>query len=217
MIKIALVDDHVLVRDGLAEIIRYFSNYTVILAADNGKHFIHLLDPLNLPHLVILDIHMPEMNGFETAKWISNHYPQIPILVLSSSNDKKSIIKMIQFGVRGYLTKDCNKHELKRALESIFSKGIYFNHLLCTHLIQAIKNGVEEPADDYDIILNLPAREIEFLRLLCSNKTLKEIASLMHISPRTIDGYRDHLFTKTHSCNRIGLVIFAIKNRLVQL
>ncbi|TAG10929.1 MAG: DNA-binding response regulator [Sphingobacteriia bacterium] len=217
MRKIAIVDDHILVRKGLSEIIHHLSGYTVLFEADNGEHFIEQLDPLNLPHLVLLDIMMPKMNGFETAKWISNHYPQINIMVLSTLSDERTVLKMFKYGAKGYLTKDSILSELSTGLDAIFSKGMYFNLVLYANLIYTIKNGVEEAGDEYSIIINLPEREKEFLRHLCTDKSLKQIAGLMNISPRTVDGYRDNLYRKASVSNRIGLVLFAIKNDLNKL
>ncbi len=217
MRKIALVDDHILVRAGLSEIIHHLNDYSILFEADNGMQFIDLLDPLNLPHLVLLDIMMPTMNGFETAKWINNHYPQIKIMVLSMLSDERTILKMLQYGARGYITKDCILSELGIGMDAVFSKGIYFNRVLYENLIYSIKNGFEEPADEYSKVINLAEREKEFLRHLCTDLSLKQIASLMHISPRTVDGYRDQLFKKTNVVNRMGLVLFAMKNNLDKL
>ncbi len=217
MKKIVLVDDHILVRTGLSEIIHHLSGYTLLFEADNGKHFIELLDPLNLPHLVILDVMMPNMNGFETAKWINHHYPQIKIMVLSMLSDERTVVNMLQYGVRGFITKDSILDELSAGLEALFSKGIYFNRLLFANLVYTIKNGFEEPEHEYNIALAMLEREKEFLRYLCTDMSLKQIAAAMHISPRTIDGYRDQLFKKTGSANRMGLVLFAMKNKLDKL
>lgn len=217
MKKIVLVDDHILLRNGLAGIIAGFDNFNVMFEANNGKHFIEQLDPNKLPDIVLLDITMPVMNGFETAEWIFNNHPSIKVMVLSMLNDERTIIKMLKFGAMGYLTKDTDPKELNRALNELYNKGIYFNQLLCQNLVHSVRNGVEEPNDEYQIFLNLPEREKEFLKLLATDLTLKEIAARMNLSPRTIDGYRDNLFEKVKVSNRVGLVLFALRNNLIQL
>lgn len=217
MKKIVLVDDHILLRNGLAGIIGGFDNFNVLFEANNGSHFIEQLDPSNLPDIVLLDITMPVMNGFETAEWIFNNHPSIKVMVLSMLNDERTIIKMLKFGAMGYMTKDTDPKELNRALNELYNKGIYFNQLLCQNLVHSVRNGLEEPNDEYQIFLNLPEREKEFLKLLATDLTLKEIAAKMNLSPRTIDGYRDNLFEKVKVSNRVGLVLFALRNNLIHL
>ncbi|HLD54462.1 MAG TPA: response regulator transcription factor [Sediminibacterium sp.] len=217
MKKIVLVDDHILLRNGLAGIIAGFDNFNVLFEANNGSHFIEQLDPSNLPDIVLLDITMPIMNGFETAEWIFNNHPSIKVMVLSMLNDERTIIKMLKFGAMGYMTKDTDPKELNRALNELYNKGIYFNQLLCQNLVHSVRNGLEEPNDEYQIFLNLPEREKEFLKLLATDLTLKEIAAKMNLSPRTIDGYRDNLFEKVKVSNRVGLVLFALRNNLIHL
>lgn len=217
MKKIALVDDHVLLRNGLSVIIGGFEDFSVLFEANNGSHFIEQLDPQNLPDIVLLDVTMPIMNGFETAEWIYHNHPSIKIMVLSMLNDERTVIRMLKFGALGYMTKDTDPKELNRALNELYHKGIYFNQLLCFNLVNSVKNGLEEPQDEYQIFLNLPEREKEFLKLLPTDLTLKEIAAKMNLSPRTIDGYRDNLFEKVKVNNRVGLVLFALRNNLIQL
>lgn len=217
MKKIALVDDHVLLRNGLCSIISSFPGYTVLYEADNGKDFIRQLDTNNLPDIVLLDVSMPEMNGYETANWLLKNYPAINILVLSELSDEKCIIKMLQNGAKGYILKNIKPVELLNALDTIYEKGMYFNDVLYSNLVQTIKNGVCEPVDPYQQLLSLPEREKEFLKWVCTEKTLKEIASEMCLSPRTIDGYRDNLFEKLNVTSRVGLVLFALRSEIVKL
>ena len=217
MRKLALVDDHVLVRKGICLLINDFAGYTVLFEADNGRHFIEQLDPLNLPEIVLLDLSMPVMNGFETARWINQNHPDIKILVLSMLYDEKSVIQLLKTGVSGYILKDIRQVELKKALDEVHAKGIYFNELLHANFVHSLKNGVAEPQHEYEKILAIPEREKEFLKWLCTEKSLKEIAAEMHLSPRTIDGYRDNLFERINVCSRVGLVLFALRNGLVKL
>ena len=217
MTKVVLVDDHTLLRNGLASVINSFNGYTVLFEANNGKHFTQLLNPENLPHVVLLDVTMPEMNGYETALWITTHYPQIKILALSMLNDERSIIKMLRNGAKGYLLKDAELLELKKALDAVVSKGIYINDILYNNIIHSINGGITEEDNEQQKLMNLTEREKEFLRWLCTDKSYKEIAAAMYLSPRTIDGYRDILFEKLKVASRVGLVIFAIRSEIVKL
>jgi two-component system invasion response regulator UvrY len=217
MKKIILVDDHVLLRNGLCNIISSFPGYSVLFEADNGKDFIRQLDANNLPDMVLLDVSMPEMNGYETANWLLNNYPEINILVLSMYNDERCIIKMLQNGAKGYILKDIKPRELLHALDTVYENKMYFNDLLYGNLVHTIRNGVCEPEDPYQKLISLPEREKEFLKWVCTEKTLKEIAAAMCLSPRTIDGYRDNLFEKLNVTSRVGLVLFALRAELVKL
>jgi two-component system invasion response regulator UvrY len=217
MTSVALVDDHTLLRNGLASVINSFAGYKVLFEADNGRRFTEMLNPDDLPEVVLLDVTMPEMNGYETAAWIKTHYPQIRVLALTMIHDERSIIKMLRNGAKGYLLKDSELTELKKALDSIVSKGIYINELMYNNIVQSMNNQVMDEDSERQRAIDLTEREKEFLRWLCSDKSYKEIASAMFLSPRTIDGYRDILFDKLKVASRVGLVIFAIRNEIVKI
>lgn len=216
MKKIAVVDDHELVRSSLAETINTYPGYRVLFEANNGKDFIDQLNPEELPWLVLLDVKMKEMNGFETTQWIRENFPQMKILVLSMLDDKFTIIRMFHLGVHGYLLKSSRLEELEKAFNEIGKKNIYINDALVRNFPEML-NTTAEPLNEYETAQGLSEREKDFLKWLCSEKPLKEIAAEMHLSPRTIDGYRDNLFLKTQTCSRSGLVLFTIRNKLVEL
>lgn len=216
MKKIAVVDDHELVRESLVEIINQYPGYQVLFEAANGRDFIDQLNPEDLPWLVLLDVKMKEMNGFETVQWIRQHYPQIHILILSMLDDKFTIVRMFHLGVNGYLLKSSRLEELKKAFNDIRKKQIYINDTTIRYLPE-ILNTIEEPINEYETAQSLSEREKDFLKWLCSEKPLKEIAAEMNLSPRTIDGYRDSLFQKTQTRSRSGLVLFSIRTKLVDL
>lgn len=213
-IKVVLVDDHVMLRSGLASVIKDFG-YQVLFEANNGKELQTKLDKENLPDLVILDINMKIMDGYETALWLKQTYPLIKVLALSMYDDENAIIKMLKNGARGYILKDNEPGELKAALNDVINKGYYYSELVTGKLIHSINKSDDEASAGN--ISKLNEREIEFLKHTCSELTYKEIAAQMHLSPRTIDGYRDALFEKLNIKTRTGLAIYAIKNGLVQI
>ncbi|MDP4261149.1 MAG: response regulator transcription factor [Bacteroidota bacterium] len=217
-VKLAIVDDHKLFRDGLAELIDGFSDYKVIIEADNGNDFIQQLPVKGIPDIILLDINMKEMDGFETAEWIKAHHPEMKVLVLSMYENENAIIRMLKAGARGYVLKDIRKKELEQALSSLVSKGYYYTEMVTGKLIHAI-NTLDDakPGQSLKDLVSMNPREIEFLKLACTELTYKDIAEKMNLSIHTIDGYRDALFEKLNVKNRVGLVLYAIKNKIVLL
>jgi DNA-binding NarL/FixJ family response regulator len=213
--KIALVDDHSLLRGSLASLINSFDGYKVVFEADNGKEFIQLLQKNPSPDIVLLDITMPEMNGFETAAWIKQRMPSIKVLVLSMMDDDTAIISMLKEGARGYILKDSKPVVFRQALDNIRDKGFFMNELVSNKMLNYV---VGEDKKNYaSAISQLTEKETKFLRLACSEMTYKEIAAELGLSPRTVEGYRDELFKKLGVMSRVGMVMFAIKNGLYKL
>lgn len=213
-IKVALADDHVLLRRGLASLVNIFDEYTAVCEASDGQDLQQKITKDNPPDLVLLDINMPVMDGFATAQWLKQTYPLIKVLALSMYDNENSVIRMFKAGARGYILKDCEPAELKMALDSVMKKGYYYSELVTGKLIHTI-NQLDEDADMRNLS-HLNEREIKFLQLACTEMTYKEIADQMHLSPRTIDGYRDALFEKLNLKTRVGLVMYAIRNGIVQ-
>ena len=210
-IRIALADDHAIVRKGLAELIDSMDDLEIVLDADNGRELLEKLkktDPL--PHLCILDINMPEMNGYETAEAIRSEYEDMNILALSMYDSEFNIIKMLRAGAQGYLLKNVQPSELHRAITDICKHGFYHSELVTGRMLRMLhdrKAGRNE----------LNENEEQFLALCCSELTYKEIADKMHKSPRTIDGYREDLFAKMGINSRTGLVLYALKTGIAQM
>lgn len=214
--SVALVDDHTLLRKGLANLVQELDDFTVLFEADNGRHCQQQIERFGAPDLVLLDINMPEMDGFQTASWLQTHHPLTRILALSMYDNEASIIKMVRKGAKGYILKDTPPGEFRTAMDTVLSKGYYYSEMLTGKIINAVqKMSDDEP--DMANGLKLTEREIEFLKLACTEYTYKEIAEQMHLSPRTIDGYRDDLFEKLNLKSRVGLALFAVKNGLVVL
>lgn len=213
MRTIVIVDNEILLAEALAEIISNFTNYNVLYVVENGKAMIEKFsEPQNVPDIVLLDVGMPVMDGFETAAWLRTHFPKILVLALSVNDDENIILRMVKSGAKGYLLKNISKVELRTALDSLFEKGYYYSEWITHSLLQNISKND-------DLTPNISDREIHFLQLASSDKelTYKEIAELMFCSTRTVEGYRDSLFEKFGVKTRLGLVLSALKNGILTL
>jgi DNA-binding NarL/FixJ family response regulator len=213
MAKVALVDDHVLLRKGLASLLEDL-DHEVVYQADNGKQLTEMLPTAPLPDVVLLDINMPIMDGYQTARWLKDNYPEVKVLALSMNDDEHAMIRMLKNGARGYVLKDCEPGELRTAIQALITKGYYHSEMVTARLIHSLSQMDEESSTTKQL-LGLNDKEILFLKLACTEMTYKEIADQMGLSPRTIDGYRDGLFEKLGIKSRVGLVLFAIKNGIV--
>ncbi len=209
---VVVVDDHSLFARSLEKLINSFSNFRVLFHAKNG---VELQDRINkgekLPDIILLDINMPVMNGYETAEWIMENHPKIKILALSMEDDEQTILKMLRKGAKGYLLKDINPEILNTALKELMEKGFYHSEKVSETLLHSIS------PDEEGIIMNFKENELIFIQLACSEMTYKEIADVMGLSPKTIDGYRQDLFKRLKIKNRVGLVIFALKKNLIKI
>ena len=213
--NIVIIDDHVLLRNGLANLVKDLG-YGVLFEADNGKDFIEKLKPKFLPDIVLLDISMPLMDGYETANWLKKFYPDIKVLALSMNDNENAVIRMLKAGAKGYILKDTDPSELKMAFYALMTKGFYYSEMVTGKLIHAINNPAK-PDDDAIGFIELNDNEQEFLRHICSELTYKDIADKMSVSPRTVDGYRDGLFKKINVKTRVGLVMYAIRSGIADV
>jgi two-component system invasion response regulator UvrY len=211
-IKVAIADDHTLLRNALARLVNSFDGYTVLMEADNGKDLRNKIMQHLVPDLVLLDINMPEMDGFETTQWLRKNHPYIKILALSMLSDEKTIIKIFRLGATGYLLKNTDADELKMALDAVINKNVYLSEYVSAKLVSGLH--VDTGENDKPVLLN--ERERDFLRWACTELTYKDIAEKMNVSPRTVDDYRQSLFTKLNVHSRVGLVMYAIRNKIVE-
>ncbi|MFB9843386.1 response regulator transcription factor [Mucilaginibacter ginsenosidivorans] len=209
VIKIGLVDDHVLFRSGMKALLKENKKYSVMLEADNGEDLIKKLNKSTLPDVLILDTQMPKIDGGSTAKWLRNNFPQIKILVLTHQEDAETVLTMIRMGVKGYLLKNSSVEEFSDALLKVANNEIYYPEFVTRHLVHNINI-------DYNLA-KLNSREVEFLKLSATELTYKEIAEHMCISSRTVEAYREQLFEKLQIKSRIGLVLYAIKNNIIEI
>lgn len=207
-IKITIVDDHLLFSQALSYLIGTFKEFIVIGSYSNGKEFINSFSTeAETPDIVLLDVNMPIMDGIETMKWIKSNHPDQKVIALSVNDDEDTIMKMITNGAKGYLLKDTHPKTFKEALVEVFNKGFYYSEMVSGFLINKLGNNENK--------IILKDRELEFIKLACTEKTYREIADGMCLSPKTIDGYRENLFQKLEIKTRIGLVLYAIKNKIV--
>jgi DNA-binding NarL/FixJ family response regulator len=204
-IHIAIVDDHTLFRNGVAALMSEFAELKVVFEAENGEQMQQMLNKHPLPEVILMDINMPVMDGYAATKWIKEKYPQIRVLALSMFEDDNAVIKMIKSGASGYVLKESKPRELLEAIKTIHTKGVYINEMVSGKLIRSV-------ADNEDS--HLSKKELEFLKLCCSELTYKEIADQMFVSPRTVDNYRESLFQKLNIKSRTGLVLYAIQNEI---
>ncbi len=212
MINVAIADDHTILRKGVAEIISRFDNMSLVVEAANGKELIVKLQSADtLPDVCILDINMPEMNGYDTAQEIKRLWPHVKILALSMYDTELNVIKMLRSGANGYVLKDSDPEDLRIAIERVHKDGFYHSELVTGRML----NILHDPDGKMNVELN--DRETSFLRLSCTELTYKEIAEQMFLSPRTIDGYREDLFRKLNVTSRTGLAMYAIKAGLVNM
>jgi two-component system, NarL family, invasion response regulator UvrY len=213
---VVLVDDHVLLRNGLASLIRGFGEYEVLFEACGGKDLIRQLQNSRLPDIILLDINMPEMDGYDTACWLRRNFPEIKVLALSMYDTDSAIVRMLKNGAKGYVLKDTDAGVLKVALDSVLEKGFYYTDMVTGKLIHTIST-LDDPDMRMRRLLALNERELEFMKLVCTEWTYKEIADRMYLSPRTIDGYRDALFEKLNVRTRVGLAMYAVRSGIVSL
>jgi DNA-binding NarL/FixJ family response regulator len=204
-IRIAIVDDHTLFRNGVASLMSEFAELQVVFEAENGKQFQEALAKRGLPDVVLMDINMPVMDGYEATAWLKKSYPNIKVLALSMFEDDLAVIKMIRSGACGYVLKESKPRELLEAIKTIYTKGVYINELVSGKLIRSVTDE-----DDTEIT----KKELDFLKYCCSELTYKEIADKMNVSPRTVDNYREALFLKLNLRSRTGLVLYAIQSQV---
>lgn len=205
---IVIVDDHLLIAKALESIIDNFTDFQVIYVAENGQDLIDKFKTSHeIPEIILLDISMPIMDGFETVLWLKNNYPNIKVMALSMQGDDTSVIKMIKNGAKGYLLKNTHPRDLEEALIKLKDDGFFYPEWVSKIIFSSInseKNGEKA--------VRISEREKEFLTYTVTELSYKEIAEKMCCSPRTVESYRDQLCDKLELKTRVGLAVFALKN-----
>ena len=214
-IRIAIVDDQQLFRQGLVALINDFAELELVAEAENGKMLLEQLKQLPaLPDIALIDMNMPELNGVELNDILHHEYPTIKTIVLTVYDQERFISRMVDAGACGYLLKNCDSGELMRAIQAVHRTGFYLNN----STLQAMRNAALYRNQTFRNINNIPidisSREREVLQLICQELTNAEIAEKLFISNRTAEGHRNNLLAKTGCRNTAGLVIFAIRHGL---
>jgi DNA-binding NarL/FixJ family response regulator len=211
---VVIVDDHKLFRKGIRALLEEFSFIGEVYEAGNGIELLELLKRANpLPGIILLDIQMPVMDGIEAHKKIQKLYPQIKVIIITMDDDEQFIIHMISQGVNGYLLKNTDPEELEKALQKLQKNDFYFPDDMARLILQSAR----QRKDTWHKLPEFTEREMEVLELICKEHTAPEIAVKLGLNPRTIENYRTKLLEKTDTKNIAGLVVYAIKNKLVFL
>ncbi len=207
--SVVIVDDHTLLSQAIGAMVDTFDKFKVLYTCKNGKELTEKFSgsPKNIPDVVLMDINMPVMNGIETTEWITNHHATVHVMAWSVEDADRTILQMLKAGAVGYLLKDTEKSVLEKALLEVVENGFFHTKNVTNLLLQSISGSGKRS-------VQFKENELTFMKLACTELTYKEIADQMCLSPKTIDGYRDALFEKLSVKNRIGLVIYAIKNKI---
>lgn len=213
-INICIVDDHAIFRDGLKSVLMQIESFNIVFEAETGMEFLKQLNEF-VPDIVLMDISMPEMDGIEATEKALIKHPALKIITLSSFSDHIYYYKMIKAGVQGFVLKKSGKEELEKAIKDVFNGNNYFPQDILRNLIFKISHEGQKNIQDSNLVLS--KRETEVLQLICNGNTNSEIAEQLHISPKTVDNHRTNLLQKTATKNSAHLVMFAIKNHLIEV
>lgn len=214
IITVGIADDHEMFRHSIVTSINDNSAFKVILEASHGKELIDRLKTSDqLPEILIIDIMMPIMDGYQTISYLKEHYPNQRCIAFSVKNDFVSVFKMIKNGAKAYIKKDCSTEQFFKTLTMVHSEGIYHDSFVANSLLEYVSADSEEKS----ITNELSERELEFISTACSDLTYKQVADLMSVSLRTVDSFRDSVFDKINVKSRAGMVLYAIKKGIFKI
>ena len=211
-IKVIIADDHVLFRSGVRAALSIKKDVELIAEADNGMQLLNLLKHME-PDVILLDIQRPIMDGIATLPEIRKLYPQVKVIILSMHNDHSMISKLMEIGANSYLTKNSDSETIYNAIKTCYEQEFFFNELTNKALLTGLRT--KRPDGGPATEVNLTEKELTILKMMCEEKTTKEIADLVEISPRTVEAIRDKLKTKTGAKSMAGLVMYAVKNGII--
>ncbi len=213
VIKVAIADDHALFRTGVKTSLTSRKDIQMVAEAENGMQLLNLLKHIK-PDVVLLDIQMPIMDGLTTLPEIKKLYPEIKVIMLSMHNDHSMITRMMEIGANSYLTKESDSETIYQAIRTCYEQEFFFNDLTNKALLNGLR--MKKPPEVIAPEVNLTEKEITILKLMCEEKSTKEIADLVDLSPRTVEAIRDKLKTKTGVKSMAGLVMYAVKAGIVE-
>ena len=211
MVKIMLVDDHKLVRDGVKSHLIRNDNYQIVAESANGQEALEQLKTKDVD-LIIMDINMDIMDGITCTKEIATLYPEKKVLALTMLKENQHIKQMLAAGASGYVLKNCDEDELTTAIDTIIDSGNYYSPQVTKTVMNNLSNS--KPKSNKEVPIPLTDREKEVLRLILKEYSNREIAETLFISPRTVDAHKRNLLEKTKSRNTAGLVLYAINHQL---
>lgn len=212
-IKVVIADDHALFRAGVKTALSMKKDVELIAEADNGMQLLNLLKHIE-PDVILLDIQMPIMDGIATLPEIRKLYPQVKVIILSMHNDHSMISKLMEIGANSYLTKNSDSENIYNAIKTCYEQEFFFNELTNKALLTGLRTKRNDTGLHQEV--NLSEKELTILKLMCEEKTTKEIADMVDISPRTVEAIRDKLKTKTGAKSMAGLVMYAVKNGIIE-
>lgn len=212
-IKVAIADDHALFRAGVKTALSSRKDIQMIAEAENGMQLLNLLKHIK-PDVILLDIQMPIMDGLTTLPEVKKLYPDVRVIMLSMHNDHSVITRMMEIGANSYLTKDSDSEMIYQAIRTCFEQEFYFNDLTNKALLNGLrmKRPVEQEVPD----VALSEKETTILKLMCEERSTREIAVAVDLSPRTVEAIRDKLKTKTGAKSLAGLIMYAVKAGIVE-
>ncbi len=213
VIKVAIADDHTLFRTGVKTSLSARKDIQMVAEAENGMQLLNLLKHIK-PDVVLLDIQMPIMDGLTTLPEIKKLYPDVKVIMLSMHNDHSMITKMMEIGANSYLTKESDSETIYQAIRTCFEQEFFFNELTNKALLNGLRT--KKPMETSMPEVNLSDKEVTILKLMCEEKSTKEIADMVDLSPRTVEAIRDKLKTKTGVKSMAGLVMYAVKAGIVE-
>ena len=215
MPKVIIVDDHDIFRSGVRSMLTLDNIADVIAEASNGKDFLNIIDSYK-PDVILMDIDMPEMNGVETTKKALEKHPELNILVLTMFGEEKYYYQMIESGAKGFILKSSNKAELEKAIHKIYSGGSYFSNDLLRQIILKI-GSYKSVKSKKNQFVTFTERELEVVRLICKGLSTQEISNELNLSPKTVENYRTKILQKSKCKNSVQLVVYALKNGIVEI
>jgi len=213
VIKVAIADDHTLFRTGVKTSLQSRKDIQMVAEAENGMQLLNLLKHIR-PDVILLDIQMPIMDGLTTLPEIKKLYPDVKVIMLSMHNDHSMITRMMEIGANSYLTKESDSETIYQAIRTCFEQEFFFNELTNKALLNGLR--MKKPTDVATPDVHLTDKEITILKLMCEEKSTKEIADMVDLSPRTVEAIRDKLKTKTGVKSMAGLVMYAVKAGIVE-
>lgn len=212
-IKVGIADDHKIFRKGVILSLRQYTNITFVFEAENGEELLKELETTQ-PDVVLMDLRMPGKDGIETTKEVSKRFPDVKVLILTMFEDERFVSHLMENGANGYLLKNADPAEIKKAIMEVMARGYYLNNFVNRVLLKKSSNKTKAiPSLNSEIVMS--DKEKEVVRLLCMEYTAAEIAQKMEISPRTVESIKDRLMERFGLKNTAGLVFFAVKNNMI--